>query len=256
MYDILQLNDMLVPELKEIANQLGIKGYHKLTKQDIVYKILDEQALAEKKTGGEKVPVVEEPAPGRKIVVRTEQPAPKERSANPSDASKRLRKPQKNTGQPKPATPTPIREAEPAERRQPDSEREERQPQNRDFRDRNQPSRDRDQPNRDRDQPSRDRDQPNRDQPNRDRRDDRERRDFRDRNQPNRDRRDDRDRRDFRDRNQPNRPGNPNLVDPDATKLSTAEEEDFIVTPLKEIRCRTRTARSGHRRPRGKAPSK
>ena len=70
MYDILQLNDMLVPELKEVASKLGIKGYHKLTKQDIIYKILDQQALAEKASGGEDVPVVEEPAPGRKIVVR------------------------------------------------------------------------------------------------------------------------------------------------------------------------------------------
>ncbi|TNE66209.1 MAG: transcription termination factor Rho, partial [Bacteroidetes bacterium] len=70
MYDILQLNDMLVPELKEIASNLGIKGYHKLTKQDIIYKILDQQALAEKKSGGEFVPVVEEPAPGRKVVVQ------------------------------------------------------------------------------------------------------------------------------------------------------------------------------------------
>ena len=75
MYDILQLNDMLVPELREVANQLGIKGYHKLTKQDLIYKILDEQALALKKSGGEKVPVVEEPAPGRKNVIRKE-PAP------------------------------------------------------------------------------------------------------------------------------------------------------------------------------------
>jgi transcription termination factor Rho len=45
MYDILQLNDMLVPELKEVAHNLNVKGYNKLTKQDLVYKILDEQAL-------------------------------------------------------------------------------------------------------------------------------------------------------------------------------------------------------------------
>ncbi|MEQ1746323.1 MAG: Rho termination factor N-terminal domain-containing protein, partial [Saprospiraceae bacterium] len=76
MYDILQLNDMLVTELKEVAAKLGIKGYHKFAKQEIIYKILDEQALALKKTGGDKVPVVEEPAPGRKIVVRNA-PAPK-----------------------------------------------------------------------------------------------------------------------------------------------------------------------------------
>jgi transcription termination factor Rho len=46
MYDILQLNDKLVPELKEIASQLAIKGANKLTKQDLIFKILDEQALA------------------------------------------------------------------------------------------------------------------------------------------------------------------------------------------------------------------
>ncbi len=45
MYDILQLNDMLVPELKDIAEQLGISGYKKLTKQDLIYQILDYQAV-------------------------------------------------------------------------------------------------------------------------------------------------------------------------------------------------------------------
>jgi transcription termination factor Rho len=49
MYDILQLNDMLVPELKDIAEQLGIAGYKKLTKQDLIYQILDHQAVGTKK---------------------------------------------------------------------------------------------------------------------------------------------------------------------------------------------------------------
>lgn len=47
MYDILQLNDLLVPELKEIAEQLGLKSYKKLTRKELIYKILDEQALAQ-----------------------------------------------------------------------------------------------------------------------------------------------------------------------------------------------------------------
>jgi transcription termination factor Rho len=47
MYDILQLNDMLVPELLDIAEQLKITGAKKLEKQDLVYKILDKQALLE-----------------------------------------------------------------------------------------------------------------------------------------------------------------------------------------------------------------
>jgi transcription termination factor Rho len=46
MYDILQLNDMLVPELLDIAEQLKIPNAKKLGKQDLVYKILDSQALA------------------------------------------------------------------------------------------------------------------------------------------------------------------------------------------------------------------
>ncbi len=50
MYDILQLNDMLVTELKEVASELGMKAYNKLNKQDLIYKILDQQALTSKKT--------------------------------------------------------------------------------------------------------------------------------------------------------------------------------------------------------------
>jgi transcription termination factor Rho len=46
MYDILQLNDMLVPELLDIAEQLKIVNAKKLGKQDLVYKILDSQAIA------------------------------------------------------------------------------------------------------------------------------------------------------------------------------------------------------------------
>ncbi|HSR40444.1 MAG TPA: transcription termination factor Rho, partial [Phnomibacter sp.] len=47
MYDILQLNDMLVPELVDIAEQLKISDAKKLSKQDLIYKILDKQAVIE-----------------------------------------------------------------------------------------------------------------------------------------------------------------------------------------------------------------
>ena len=55
MYDILQLNDMLVPELLDIAEQLNIPNAKKLDKQGLVYKILDGQAVAGAKNnaGGE-----------------------------------------------------------------------------------------------------------------------------------------------------------------------------------------------------------
>jgi transcription termination factor Rho len=45
MYDILELNEKLVSELKEIAKKLNIENYESLKKQDLVYKILDHQAL-------------------------------------------------------------------------------------------------------------------------------------------------------------------------------------------------------------------
>ena len=36
MYDILQLNDMLVPELLDIAEQLSIANAKKLDKQELI----------------------------------------------------------------------------------------------------------------------------------------------------------------------------------------------------------------------------
>ena len=45
MYDIIELNAKKVPELKEIAKKLGVARAEKLKKQDLVYSILDEQAL-------------------------------------------------------------------------------------------------------------------------------------------------------------------------------------------------------------------
>ena len=44
MYDILQLNDMLVPELLDIAEQQNITETKNLEKQELIYKILDKQA--------------------------------------------------------------------------------------------------------------------------------------------------------------------------------------------------------------------
>ena len=45
MYDIITLNNKLLPELKEIAKALDIKKIDSLKKEDLIYKILDAQAL-------------------------------------------------------------------------------------------------------------------------------------------------------------------------------------------------------------------
>jgi transcription termination factor Rho len=46
MYTIDDLNVRLLSELKEIAEGMGVKNAKKLSKQDLIYKILDQQAVA------------------------------------------------------------------------------------------------------------------------------------------------------------------------------------------------------------------
>src|SRR5258708_215858 len=67
MYDILQLNDMLVPELLDIAEHLKISGAKKLDKQELIYKILDKQAVvaSEAKTDAT------DDKPKRKPIIKT-----------------------------------------------------------------------------------------------------------------------------------------------------------------------------------------
>ena len=93
MYDILQLNDMLVPELRDIAEQLNLKSYKKLSKQELVYKILDEQAIGGKDTKAasadaktEKKPA----APKRKRAPKAEKP---EKAEPPKRAPKKKPEP-------------------------------------------------------------------------------------------------------------------------------------------------------------------
>ena len=54
MYDILELNKKLVSELKEIAKDLKIKRAETLRKQDLIYKILDQQAISATEKNKEK----------------------------------------------------------------------------------------------------------------------------------------------------------------------------------------------------------
>ena len=56
MYTMDELNDKLLSELKNITEELGIKGASKLSKQDLIYKILDEQAISKPKKSSAKKP--------------------------------------------------------------------------------------------------------------------------------------------------------------------------------------------------------
>ncbi|MDP4185116.1 MAG: transcription termination factor Rho [Bacteroidota bacterium] len=60
MYDILELNKKLLPELREIAKNLNIKRVESFKKQDLIYKILDTQAIlaSEEKPNNPRRPVI------------------------------------------------------------------------------------------------------------------------------------------------------------------------------------------------------
>jgi transcription termination factor Rho len=54
MYDILELNNKLVADLRDIARELGVKKVESIKKQDLIYIILDQQAINDSK---EKKPI-------------------------------------------------------------------------------------------------------------------------------------------------------------------------------------------------------
>ena len=73
-YDILQLNDMIVPELLDIAKKLEIDNAKDLPKQDLIYKILDKQAILplvkEKKEPAKKKAVTKKAEPTKEIITQ------------------------------------------------------------------------------------------------------------------------------------------------------------------------------------------
>src|SRR5688572_17160566 len=88
MYTIDDLNVRLLSELKEIAEDMGVKNAKKLPKQDLIYKILDQQAVAGETAAAAKpviasAPVTSDGEPERKMrprrrenVAPTPPPAP------------------------------------------------------------------------------------------------------------------------------------------------------------------------------------
>jgi transcription termination factor Rho len=111
MYDILQLNDMLVPELLDIAEDLKIENPKKLDKQELIYKILDRQAVlgsAQKNAANAEKPkrkrIVKASTPNttEEAVVETEPtPAPAQVAAEHKRPAAKKLAPQKKEDKPK-----------------------------------------------------------------------------------------------------------------------------------------------------------
>ncbi len=80
MYDILELSKKLLPELREIGKELNIKRIESFKKQDLIYVILDTQAIRDSvvKTAEKKVAPKEVPAPKiPKVKVEVKPPSEK-----------------------------------------------------------------------------------------------------------------------------------------------------------------------------------
>ncbi|MDR0895937.1 MAG: transcription termination factor Rho [Prevotellaceae bacterium] len=87
MYNIIQLNDKSLSDLQTIAQELGITKTDTLKKEELVYKILDEQAIAgaTKKVAADKL---KEERKGDKVQKRTRVTATKEKTNKVFSANK------------------------------------------------------------------------------------------------------------------------------------------------------------------------
>ena len=97
MYDILALSEMLVSELRGIADQMGVE--HKgLKKQDLIYKILDFQAVNPSAAPAKNTAKAEQPKKDSKEESRPKRtPKPRaEKAAEPEDKSKSEERTQKD----------------------------------------------------------------------------------------------------------------------------------------------------------------
>lgn len=88
MYNIEQLNDKLLSELRTVADQFGISDANKYLKRELIYKILDQQArqpMPEETPAEAEVAVAEAPRRGRRPT-KAATPAPAAEPAEPVEA--------------------------------------------------------------------------------------------------------------------------------------------------------------------------
>ncbi len=87
MYDILALNEKKLEDLKEIAKGLNIKKITSLKKQDLIYRILDEQAINPKAAEPKKETAPKKDTPSEKTA-KTDQGKTNDKASNDSKDAK------------------------------------------------------------------------------------------------------------------------------------------------------------------------
>lgn len=120
MYNIVQLNEKSVQDLQAIANELGISKPESLSKEDLVYRILDEQAISNANRIVAKDKQKEEKTKRKRVTV-TNGKLNKVFSANKEGTISREEQPisvvqEKNISEKPTEQPAPVETEKPAER--------------------------------------------------------------------------------------------------------------------------------------------
>ena len=102
MYDISQLNDLLVPELLDVAEQLHISNAKKLNKQDLIDKILDKQSHMSTAKN-------EEEKPKRKRIIKPAEGAAPEAAHEVPEVQQQQQHPKKEMARPKLEKKQPVK---------------------------------------------------------------------------------------------------------------------------------------------------
>ncbi|MBI1222225.1 MAG: transcription termination factor Rho [Bacteroidetes bacterium] len=175
MYDILTLNDMLVSELRDLAEKIELSDYKDLKKQDLIYKILEHQAVTTTAPKPEKKDRSRKPA-GKPDTKKPETVVEKSEQTNDENPEKKTRGRRKKTEE-VPATEEVKAEEKKEENKEASAESGEERKERRDRRDRNNDNRNdsRNEENREDRRERRDKNNDNREE-RRDRNNDREER--------------------------------------------------------------------------------
>lgn len=133
MYTLDDLSVMLLSELKEIAEKLGIKNHKKLAKQDLIYAILDQQASMPegeiKKIKNEAIggAPAEEPKEKPEKKPRAKKEAPKKEKAEGDNKDNKKERPEKKSDDKKSDDKPERKDGDNKERQERDAQRAERE---------------------------------------------------------------------------------------------------------------------------------
>ncbi len=106
IYNIIELNEKLTTELRILAKEMGIRRPDAYKKEELIYKILDEQAIAETQKIKPNTP--DKPKDKPKPPTKKKQEAPKSTPKKEDEQKQKQAPPKQNQNQNKKAAPTKV----------------------------------------------------------------------------------------------------------------------------------------------------